>query len=105
MLYMVTIRDVVARGNIDEMRGIALTARAILNDAGDAESEEIRDLRTATNELMVAIAEGSSIKLDKSDIVAIHDGMVWMDNIELARALKSLIDTDGEPRITITFSW
>lgn len=105
LLYMVTIRDAVARGNLDEMRGLALTVNSILADAGDAETEEIRDLRVATGELMAAIAEQSSVTLDKKDIVAIHEGMVWIDNIELARALKAVTSTDAEPRITITFSW
>lgn len=105
LLYMTTIRDAVARGDSDEMRGLAKTVRSILASAGDAESEEIRDLKTAAGELMAAIAEQSAVLVEKHQIVAIHEGMVWIDNIELARSLKSLIDTDAEPRITITFSW
>lgn len=104
-LYMTTLRDAVARGNLDEMRGLALTVQSILNDAGDAESEEIRDLKVSAEELHSAIAEKSSMTLTKKDIIVIHEGMVLLDNIHLARSLKALIDTDAEPRITITFSW
>lgn len=105
LLYMATIRDAVARGNIDEMRGLSLTVQSILASAGDAESEEVRDLKTAASELIAAISERSAVDLQKSQIIAIHEGMIWIDNIELARALKALIETDAEPRITITFSW
>lgn len=105
LLYMATVRDAIARGDIDEMRGLAKTVNAVIKGAGDAESEEIKELKTSQVELLAALAERSSVTLARKDIVAIHEGMVLIDSIELARSLKTLLETDAEPSITVIVKW
>ncbi|MHC2282904.1 ribosomal protein S13 [Bradyrhizobium diazoefficiens] len=105
LLYMTTVRDAVARGDLDEMRGLSKTVSAILRESGEAEDADVKELKEAQQELLAAVAEKSTLKLDLSNVVLIHEGIVVVDNIELARMLKSLKGVEAEPRITITFSW
>lgn len=102
-LYGVVIRDVIARGDLEEMRAFQRVSGQLLHEAGDLESEELEKWKTAQNELTAAIADHEHVALTPDSVVAIKDGIVVIDSIELARALKPALDSDLEPRITI--SW
>lgn len=105
LLYGVALRDAVARGNVDEMRAFASVSSSLLSSAPEVESADLAEWEAAHKELLAAIAERESIDLDSDDIIAIKDGIVVIDSISLARALKPIVEFDLEPRVTITFSW
>ena len=103
VLYGVVIQDVISRGNIEEMRAFVTVSASLLQSSGDLESAELEKWKSAHEELMAAVAERAPVDLSPDDIIAIKDGIVVIDSIELARALKPIVDSDLEPRITI--SW
>ena len=105
LLYGVAIRDAISRGNIDEMRAFASVSAALLRDAPDLDSADLAEWEAAQRELVQAVADGSKISINKDDVLVVKDGIVVIDNIELARALKPIVDSDLEPRLTITLSW
>ncbi|GEM_PF-2066059 len=108
LLYGVMLRDVVASSDIDEMRAFAAVSNRLLKQLGeedDLESEEITEWQTAHQEILNAIAEQESITLSVEDIIAIKDGIVVIDNINLARQLKQLTNNDLEGEITIRIKW
>lgn len=105
LLYGVALRDAVARGNVDEMRAFASVSSSLLASTPEVEGADLAEWEAAHKELLAAIAERESIDLGTEDIIAIKDGIVVIDSIDLARALKPIVDSDLEPRVTITISW
>ncbi|ASU39126.1 hypothetical protein hmeg3_13075 [Herbaspirillum sp. meg3] len=107
LMYGVALNQAIARGNLSEMRELA-TVSAYLKrtQTDDLESDESKEWDEAHKQLLASIAEKEAIKLAKEDIVAIRDGFVVLDNIQVARALKTLLDSDSEgPYIKISFGW
>lgn len=102
LLYGVAIRDAIARSNLDEMRAFATVSASLLEEASDLEAADAEEWRTAHGELLASIAEAEGIELDPEDIVAIKDGIIVIDNIELARSLKPVLQSDLEIRWRVT---
>ncbi|MGJ4890270.1 DUF1843 domain-containing protein [Bradyrhizobium sp. HKCCYLRH3099] len=97
-MYGRPILDSIASGNLDQMKKMLAASEVLLAQRDDAEAgtEESKEWEAAHKELLTAIAEKESVKLSKNAIVAIHDGIVVLDSIQLARALKAALDSDEE---------
>lgn len=95
MLYGVAIRDLIKSGDLDQMRSMASVSNLLLKNS-DIEGDELADLQEANKELMHAINERDQVEVAASDIIAIRDGIVVIDNIKLARRLKLAASSDLE---------
>jgi hypothetical protein len=107
LMYGVALNEAIARGNLSEMRDLAIASAFLKRtQANDLESDDGKDWEEAHKHLLAAIAEKESIKLAKEDIIAIRDGIVVLDSIGVARALKTLLSSDTEgPYVKISFGW
>lgn len=107
LMYGVALNEAIRKGNLSEMRNLATVSGFLLkSQETDLESDEVKDWQETHKQLVAAIAEKEAIKLAKEDVVAIRDGFVVLDSIQLARALKSLLDSDVEgPYIKISVGW
>ena len=107
LMYGVALNEAIKKGSLSEMRELAAVSAFLLKSQGtDLESDEGQDWKEAHNQLVAAISEKEAIKLAREDIVAIRDGVVVLDSIQLARALKSLLNSDVEgPYIKVSVGW
>lgn len=107
LMYGVALNEAIKKGNLSEMRELAAVSAFLLKSQdSDLESDERRDWQETHNQLVAAIAEKEAVKLAREDVLAIRDGVVVLDSIQLARALKSLLNSDVEgPYMKITFGW
>lgn len=105
MLYGRPIIDIMAEGDLDTMRAYALVSAKMLENSDDLEDEAAEEWKAAHEELIRAISSKESILLESEDVVAIRDGIVVIDSISLARALKTSMSDDLEEttvRVTVT---
>ena len=107
LLYGVALNEAIDRGNLTEMRELATVSGFLLrNNSSDLEDDEVAEWREAQKMLVAAISEKESIKIAREDIVAVRDGIVVIDSIQFARALKTLLSSDTEgPYISVTVGW
>lgn len=103
----IPVKDIISKGNLDEMRELAVVTSYLSRiRTSDLESDESNELKEAHNSLLVAISEREKIQLSRENILTIHDGIVVIDNIQLARSLKSFVESDLEgPYIKVTIGW
>ncbi|SAL02147.1 hypothetical protein AWB80_08289 [Caballeronia pedi] len=106
-LYGVAINEAIHRGNLEEMRELATVTGYMLRvRSQDLEGDEEAELTAANKQLVSAIAERTAIKLAREDIVAVRDGFVLIDSVELARGLNLLLNSDTEgPYIRLEIGW
>jgi hypothetical protein len=95
LLYGVTIRDILARGDLEQMRAVA-SISSMLISSSDLEGDEATDLKKAHQELMTALGERDRIEISTDDVIAIKDGIVVIDSIQLAKRLKLAMASDVE---------
>lgn len=107
-MYGLPILDSIAKGDLDQMRKMAAASELLLSQRDDAESgtDESKEWEAAHRDLLKAIAEKESVKLSKQAVIAVRDGIVVIDSIDFARAIKNGLESDEEGfYMEVKFGW
>ena len=94
--YGVALREVLSRGNSTEMQQMLAVSNVLLASSRHVEKEDLATWVEAHSELQSALDESRPLAIRGSDVIANSNGIVVIDNADLAKRLGQLQNSDLE---------